>query len=115
MNRLISSQAAIDAFYEMASDIDHLCTVGDYVHVLETLSTAKPEQRWIPCSERLPEEGRRVIVYDNERTCIYIASYEANRYYRGSYWEDDEGLICDFEEISAWMPLPEPYRKEGEE
>ena len=41
----ISRQAAIDAFYEMASDIDHLCTVGDYVHVLEMLPSAQPEER----------------------------------------------------------------------
>ena len=39
----ISRQAAIDTFYEMASDIDHLCTVGDYVHVLEGLPSAQPE------------------------------------------------------------------------
>ena len=44
-NDTISRQAAIDAFYEMASDIDHLCTVGDYVHVLEMLPSAQPEQR----------------------------------------------------------------------
>ena len=40
---MISRRAAIDAFYEMASDIDHLCTVGDYVHVLEMLSPAQPK------------------------------------------------------------------------
>ena len=39
----ISRQAAIDAFYEMASDIDHLCTVGDYVHVLDGLPSAQPK------------------------------------------------------------------------
>lgn len=45
----ISRQAAIDAFYEMASDIDHLCTVGDYVHVLEGLSSAQPEMDCQKC------------------------------------------------------------------
>ena len=42
MSDLISRQAAIDGFYEMASDIDHLCTVGDYISFLESLS-AQPE------------------------------------------------------------------------
>lgn len=46
---LISRQAAIDTFYEMASDIDHLCTVGDYVHVLEGLSSAQPEMDCQKC------------------------------------------------------------------
>lgn len=39
---IISRQAAIDGLYEMSSDIDHLCTVGDYVSFLESLS-AQPE------------------------------------------------------------------------
>ena len=80
--------------------------IGDLMLLVDEI-----EPQWIPVTERLPEEGRRVIVYDNERACIYIASYEADRYYSGSYWEDDEGLICDFEEISAWMPMPKPYKE----
>lgn len=42
MDDTISRQAAIDGFYEMASDIDRLCTVGDYISFLESLS-AQPE------------------------------------------------------------------------
>lgn len=42
MDDLISRRAAIDGFYEMASDIDRLCTVGDYISFLESLS-AQPE------------------------------------------------------------------------
>ena len=42
MDDLISRVAAIVGFYEMASDIDHLCTVGDYVSFLESLP-AQPE------------------------------------------------------------------------
>jgi hypothetical protein len=40
---LISRQTAIDGFYEMASDMDHLCTVSDYVSFLESLPPAQPE------------------------------------------------------------------------
>lgn len=42
MTDLISRQAAIDGLYEMSSDIDHLCTLGDYVLFLESLSS-QPE------------------------------------------------------------------------
>ena len=38
----ISRKEAIDGFYEMASDTDHLCTVGDYISFLESLSSAQP-------------------------------------------------------------------------
>lgn len=40
---LISRRVAIDGFYEMASDMDHLCTVSDYVSFLESLPPAQPE------------------------------------------------------------------------
>jgi hypothetical protein len=39
----ISRQAAINGFYEMASNVDYLCTVSDYVHFLECLPSAEPE------------------------------------------------------------------------
>ena len=45
MSDTISRQAAIDGFYEMASDMDYLCTVSDYVSFLESLPSAQPEKR----------------------------------------------------------------------
>lgn len=41
----ISRAAAIDGFYEMASDTDHLCTVSDYVSFLESLPSAQPKRK----------------------------------------------------------------------
>ena len=40
MSDLISRQDAIDGFYEMASNTDYLCTVSDYIHFLETMTSA---------------------------------------------------------------------------
>ena len=37
----INRQEAIDGFYEMASDTDHLCTVGDYISFLESLPSVQ--------------------------------------------------------------------------
>lgn len=44
----VSRQAAIDGFYEMASDMEHLCTVSDYVSFLESLPSAQPETMYYP-------------------------------------------------------------------
>lgn len=38
MSKYIKVDTAIDAFYEMSSDTDHLCTVSDYVKFLESTS-----------------------------------------------------------------------------
>ena len=72
---------------------------------------SKPEQMWIPCSERLPEEEQTVLVtcsdggvyiYDRLKACDY--EYDDMR-----FWEDNMGCYQPMEDVIAWMPLPEPY------
>lgn len=85
---------------------------------IEHAPTIEPEQRWIPCSERLPDEdhwlggsGRQfsdevlvsVANYDDEATWTYISqTIDGN-------WALELPRHC---EIVAWMPLPEPYQPE---
>ena len=74
--------------------------------IIQVFPSVQPE-RWIPCSERLPEDGENVFVYmfgDSP----YIA------WINDGLWETDD-FACEKEENPvAWMPLPEPYR-EGEQ
>ena len=70
--------------------------------------SAQSEQRWIPVTERLPEESERYLIsaFDGVWRRTTIAQYQP-RYKawtmtgRMAYWK-----------VVAWMPLPEPY-KEG--
>ena len=75
---------------------------------IEALSSSENPNKWIPCSERLPEEHKEVL------TCslggfIEIQSYEDGC---GGYWENQKGDWSDICEVVAWMPLPEPYKPE---
>lgn len=56
------------------------------------------QARWIPVSERLPEEEGLYLVYTEEQP--FVCSFE-----------DGEFFI---DEVLAWMPLPEPYKAESE-
>ena len=65
--------------------------------------TIEPEPHWISCSERLPEDKKYVLVTDYGETDI------GRRF--GGRWLDYYG--DKLKDVTAWMPLPEPYR-EGE-
>jgi hypothetical protein len=70
------------------------------------------ESRWIPCSERLPAEGTKVLICDRKNN-IYIVT-ACNGYILHGFW-DLENIVC-YPDTVAWMPLPEPpYQMEGDE
>ena len=108
--------------------IDAMCAVNDSIcgqqaiDALCELPSAQPEQRWIPCSERLPEEY-------GEYRITWKTSYAPNRRFIGdceyevsSEWDIEhdrwkgQWLLADYVkaypdvEVIAWKPLEEPYK-----
>lgn len=76
---------------------------GEYK--LDIHDADKPMPHWIPCSERMPEKGKNVLVYGLNWDCTAIA-----------IWCDDcwlERLIGN-DDITHWMPLPELPKGGGE-
>ncbi len=68
---------------------------------IEKLKAEVP--RWIPCSERLPEPGERVLATDGGFIGeMYINKRGQWRRYNVAYIEDLMAL-----DILWWMPLPE--------
>lgn len=61
--------------------------------------------KWIPCSERLPEEEGLYVVSTNCGEGAVVVAFYA---YGSPYWD---------EYVTAWMPKPEPYKEQtnGEE
>lgn len=69
------------------------------------------ESRWVPVTERLPENGKEVLTC-NDGGFIEIQSLEDSC--NDGYWENQKGDWTDFDEVIAWMPLPKEY-EEGQE
>ena len=123
---LISRQAAIDAInkaFERVFAWDGTSPLGD--KVLENVPSAQPEQRWIPCSERLPKKPTgsldfflhdRDVAADEYIVMIAGAKLPTSLYWTGEVWFSPYGIDpeCEYTVI-AWMPLPEPYKAESEE
>ena len=82
------------------------------------------EQRWIPCSERLPEEEIEVLVTRKFLGCKDVSHGWNNHIPPSTYVEVAQYSCGEWEALSdeykiarnrhtnpiAWMPLPEPYK-----
>lgn len=92
----------------------------------------QPQQRWIPCSERLPDDLAEVNItwvnHNPEPYYDFVKDKPATAtavYYKGKwYWYSatctdylaeygtsiyNENVMDKAIEVIAWMPLPEPY------
>lgn len=79
----------------------------DIYHVLDTLPSAQPG--WIPCSTELPDNDIDVLVTDGTDCAVAYWRTDAQA------WDDSMHGWCDLYglEVTAWMPLPTPYREGG--
>lgn len=142
MNDLISRQAVLDICHKKywnGADDYYPISAREIEKEVRKLPSAEPDVpdtnvgTWIPCSERLPNDIKPVIVtWKNTDPKSYyqyivgkhytgVACYKSGRWYWYSSTTEDilaEYGRCDFEEfdeaieVIAWMPLSEPYTEE---
>ena len=106
----ISRQAAIELLNE---DDPRLLMRADYRKMIEELPSVTPtpkKGRWIPVSERLPEDKQAVLVWCPQYKNIYCAYFEKEQ-----WWIFGAFVQMVPNEVKAWMPLPQPYKGESEE
>ena len=125
----VSRQEAIDAVKNKCTDIyvgnlPAMTYKKEVYGVLQKLSPVTPKQKWISCSERLPEKNGLYLAwivwpyYDEPTFSIinYDADVEAFGEWKEYYHPETLGYLDrefeEFDKVIAWMPLPEPYTKE---
>lgn len=89
--------------------------VGKAIEIVKQEAT-EHNNGWIPCSERLPSEADFIASYRrNKYSAEFVVMIEgATRpttlYFRktGSWVDENENLY----KVTAWQPLPEPYKGE---
>ena len=92
----------------------------DCIESIEILPAAQPEPRWIPCSERLPEEHewigtKKFGTTISDEVYVTFESPKGERFTKHLNFQN--GKVSSFTDVFykgavpiAWMPLPEPYR-----
>lgn len=96
----MTNQEAIERIKSIKSKV----SLYDDVLALRMAEEALEKTKWIPVSERLPEEDGCYLVTTTgtNNDIIDIAYYTDGIWHKAS-------------RIKAWMPLPAPYRAESAE
>lgn len=95
------------------------CQMEEIEECLKMAIEALKKSEWISCSERLPEDGDTYLVtieYNGEVIGVDAASYSPFYGYIDKHWDTFEDWKEDDDtcyHVTAWMPLPEEYKKEG--
>lgn len=132
MNDLIERSAVIDLIDKYTQDMstdywtaNYGIPSGVFEDEIMELPSAQPEQIWILCDEKMPEEHEWIgtkkfgttisdevyVTFENEkgeRFCKHMTfqNGELSRYdktYMDAWYKDYKPI--------AWMPLPEPYMR----
>ena len=106
LSALPSADAVSRKVYEKRTQADERI-IDSYRREFSEVASAEAVQGWIPCSERLPDKDELVLV-----TVWDGVSIAWRNIYGG--WESAEDMY-EKGDVTAWMPLPTPYKGGGSE
>ena len=107
MNDLISRKAMLERLEQWNTSDD---TDKALYNFAKNRAIEQPTvDRWIPCSERKPEESGSYLisgVWGSGKIAVCDCDFSVNDGYFRTAWNFD---------VLAWMPLPEPYEAGDQE
>lgn len=101
--------ADYDCYVE--AELEYAETHRQLAEWLTELKQLREQTRWIPCSERLPEIGRNVLISCKAEYGEWTSEgqLEADGMWTQYRWS----AIIPRPKVIAWQPLPESYREES--
>lgn len=92
---------AVSSEYAAEHIIDHLLANG--VHLETKEATSDENKRWIPVTERLPEDDSQVLACTR-----HGKAFSAHYDHKWKSWS-----VSHTVKITHWMPLPEPPKEDA--
>ena len=80
--------------------------LNQVIDIIDALPTVENAPQWIPVSKKLPKEAEEYL--------ITLKDSDGDTYVKKTMYFPDEELwwgIYSSETVTAWMPVPEPYRE----
>ena len=110
---MIDEKKLIEALIPILNQKGDMYLTGQIIACIDL----QPKTDWIPCEVELPKESNYYMA------CIYNADVD-DFDFRKTWFahKDDYDMensewreLYEFETVTAWQPLPQPYKKEGAE
>ncbi len=100
-----------DDYENEIADLHNRLDIAEYdkERYKEEITTLEAENKgeWIPVSERLPDI--------HNYTQLYLVTYKHGQICTAFFTEANGKCWWSIDDVEAWQPLPEPYKKGGEE
>ena len=114
MSDMIKREDAITAINELSKEPSFYHADNDYwicgvIEARDAVENVSSADRWIPCSERLPNENEWVLCSCNNGFAILILKLKGNVWHKTEFVE----YLSKF--VNAWMPLPKPWKGADDE
>jgi Protein of unknown function (DUF551). len=115
----LSNEEAIEILYRELGTETEDKLFPEVIEARDMAIKALEDSRWIPVTERLPEDEVDVLIYTTDK--------KINKAYRRyKPWTENQmewivfetlgfGYIYDDDEVLEWMPLPKHYERSEEE
>lgn len=115
----VSRQAVLDLATTIQTDDYSGNEIIDVVDIedIKALPPITPTQRWMPVSERLPENEEDVLLSVNGDVLKGYFKFDETCYDSGfedldeTGWYDEHDEFLYNQDIDAWQPLPKPYEE----
>lgn len=97
--------------------IDNAPTV-ELVNDSQRLVKELVKDEWIPVSEKMPDNETEVLIQYGQSIMVGYHMWDFTMYpsefadeNETGWYDSKDDFICGSDEVTAWRPLPEPYKK----